>query len=283
MSYVNSFPLFITASQGCKITSSTYNTLPRRLNILAPLATNQLVLNRAVTFTIETRLDCKLIVRVPTVTTFYLEIYDSDGNILPSGVLSTPTQLINTDYILIDNMKKNTNYYLVWVPLIVNTENTVLFSLSAQITPLVSDYFSGGFEISNNLPVGVTSMPQLNGSVLFQFTNVPVTIGMNIILAVLSNAKISGALVIQSSDTTTFPNITQNFNVMNNVYVVGNAIRNTVFTGTILATIQGVGVVNDVSIIPVTSEASYNYPQVTSNFNNQITKKDYMPTIDESD
>lgn len=279
MSYVNSFPLFITSSQQCKITSSIFNTLPRRLNILAPIPANQLVLNRAVTFSIESRLDCKLIINVPTAS-FYVEVYDSDGNTIPNGVIQTPTQLINTDYVIIDQMKKNKNYYLVWIPLVTNLENAVLFSLGAQIMPLVTDYFSGGIEVSNNLPPGVTSSTQTNGSVLFQFTNVPITIGMNIILAVMNNANFGGTMLIQSSDTTTFPNVSQNFNMMNNVYVVGNAIRSTVFTGTILATIQGVGIVNDVSIIPVTSEASYTYPNSSSVNNTEFNK---LNRIDESD
>lgn len=246
MSFVNSTVINVDTCFSIEATTSAYNSSARRIDFTSIHSLQQ---TKGHIIKIKTPIKANLIFNT-ALTNFELYIYNYNGTKAIDNPITNATYLPSTDYTILTNMQSDQEYIFTLVPTAAVPNNTYLFSLGFELIPTIEDYFENGYEINPNLPSSIIAVQQQNGSLLFQFINVIVAIGDNILLAALNNAKQAGTIQITSSDSTTFPSITQSFNPMNSVFIVANALRNTTFTGTILVNLTNVGVGFETAVVP---------------------------------
>lgn len=185
------------------------------------------------------------------VNTTSLRLYNSTGsNILSSSVNSTTLGVLA-------NVTAGTEYILQ----VVNTANilaaTVAATLQYKTSPTVSTYFPDGFvdQIAASSP-NVTVVVDQYGSLLYQFTNYPITTltPFNIAYASDAIASLSGSgegVVVVFSDNTFETNQLYPFNVGQSVPIIFRPLRTGTYNGTVAVSTSNAGISAFVNFLPI--------------------------------
>jgi hypothetical protein len=237
-----------TVSENYVIASSVLgatSTDPRNINIIANA---DLTPSQIVPLNIGALTNMDLYITSPT-TGISLELYDEFGNVL-TPVAFTPTSTASFFYRLL----AGTIYNLAMIFSAEQPSTTTLMTLTSQIIPATSDYFSNG--ITNTLTSGnVTFTTDAYGTATWTFNNYPVvasTPGVTSTYLKVGEASVaisSGALNIKSSNTSVFVGYTQGFYPRNSCVFDIQVLVTTTFTGTITIGVVGAGVSTSSNLI----------------------------------
>jgi hypothetical protein len=160
---------------------------------------------------------------------------------------------------------------------------TVLFQLNLQITPIVTDFFNGGFITVQPFISGITAVYDAFGQITFNFTNVQLQQGQQtgLYLGYSGISVQSGTISITSSDNSVFRTITgDTFPVGVSLRFQFEALRTTTFTGTITITVNTVGALANVNTLPVPFISSSTYSNYgEEEYKRKVPKMPYVHSI----
>jgi hypothetical protein len=206
----------------------------------------------------------------------YLNIYDASGNVLVNNFTNTTRTAITT-------VTFGTTYYVVMHCTSPVLAGLVLFQLNLQITPIVTDFFNGGFITVQPFIQGITAVYDAFGQITFNFNNVQLQQGQQtgLYLGYSGISVQSGTISITSSDNSVFRTITgDNFPVGVSLRFQFEALRSTTFTGTITITVNTVGTLANVNTLPVPYSSSSTYSNYGEDeYKRKVPKMPYVHNI----